>query len=222
MIVEPVSNYLKTNEVLYREIMALVPGTMIAGGAARQIFLHEEFGSTDIDIYCPDMATRALLIRRLQAFRRKVSSKAHTFHVDTSVKKIELQIIKSIYTLPQNIFMDFDLTCCCFAIKDDRIYYTKEAKEHSINKRMFFQHQEPGQHLYPYLRFRKYLEKGFIPTCDLSLDIFKDFLLWYVENEKCRESDNGDDFLFYAKFEKDTPISEIYDAFFGSTSELEY
>lgn len=66
IIVEELYKYLKdTNVAIYNRIREVIPEGIIAGGAARQIFLNEPFGSTDIDFYMPTILDRRDVSNRL-------------------------------------------------------------------------------------------------------------------------------------------------------------
>lgn len=215
MIVKPIEDFLTDeNRETYYTIAETFKGAIIAGGSARQIFLGEKFGSTDIDIYFPSYE----VLRQNNIYRTvfaKVTSKSLTFNVNN----LTIQIIKGKFLIPEAIFNTYDFTCCCFAIKDNLLYYTKEAEEHALKKRMVFTDQDISNHNHPYQRVRKYLDKGYVPSCDLSLQLFENFLLWWIENQKNKEQE--DTSWLFINF-KDATIKEIYDAYFGSLEDMEY
>jgi hypothetical protein len=179
MLVEPLEKYLKHNEARYYEIRRVIGEGIIAGGAARQIFLGEDFGSTDVDFYFSSRGLWDAWYRNLNRGydRYHRSHKAAGFMVeDTKCQLIQTHFSSN----PQEIFDSFDLTCCMFAIKDHELYYTEEAAEHASKKMMVFKHYDNSRD--PYKRVGKYLKKGFIPSCLHSEKILQEFLQ-YIEEE---------------------------------------
>ena len=232
MLVEPVDKYLKDNREIYTQIRWNIPEGIIAGGAARQIFLNEAFGSTDVDIYFPDFSAHGAWYTN--HYRRGFEKYSNTNNASGYlIDDIKCQLVKAIYTDdPRRIFDSFDLTCCMFAIKDDQIYYTEEAAEHATKKLMVFAKESNAKNIYK--RVEKYLRKGFVPSCPISMKIFLEFIQ-YVEEEymiyapinPCRDiflrddpfAINSEDYRKPTAVELEERIEDIFLAFFGPVIE---
>ncbi len=180
MLVEPLEKYLKKNTEKYNQVRSVISEGIIAGGAARQIFVGEEFGSTDIDFYFPNWGIEDAWNNNLyiQGYRQYHNSQKAIGY--DNIFGTKCQLVKKYSEDPQEIVNSFDLTCCMFAIKADQIYYTEEAAEHSLKKIMVFSKYEKAND--PYRRVGKYLKKGFVPSCHHSQDILQEFLK-YIEEE---------------------------------------
>lgn len=223
MIIEPLEKYLKHNTELYENVRRIVSEGIIAGGAARQIFLGEQFGSTDVDFYFPTFgifdAWSSNLCR--QGYRVYSStSKAQGYEI-VSLNDIKLQLIATVFSdNSQEIFDTYDFTCCMFAIKDTQIYYTEEAAEHARKKQLVLQNKDNSRDLYN--RVGKYLKKGYFPSCDTTFNVFADFIK-YIDEYKIWDdkvsSRNFDD--YYRKIlpeELEEYMPNIFINFFGHLS----
>lgn len=227
MIIEPVDKYL-TNENLrlFTHITTLLPEAIIAGGAARQIFLGEKLGSTDIDLYFPNSisyegAALYFLNNRFKRYHR--SDNAEGFYIEYEGQN-KAQLIRKTFTAnPQEIFDSFDLTCCMFAIKNDEIYYTEQAAEHAQKKLMVF--VNPDKSTNRYRRMGKYLKKGYAPSCPISQDILGEFLQYLEEYEVPDPTKENPRSLFITHYKRATlrdiqdNIEYLFGCFFGYSLE---
>jgi hypothetical protein len=175
---EPLEHYLKGNNArIYNNIFGDIGYPfIIGGGSARQIFLNEDFGSTDIDIYT--RINFGNIYAEFQKQGKVISNTANSITFELN-ERIKVQLIRKIYTLdPCYLFSTYDLSCCMFAIKDNYIYYTDLAKDHSLNKWLYIVHSD-GNNLAS--RVGKYLLKGYTPLCPISQQIFVDFIDYGVK-----------------------------------------
>jgi hypothetical protein len=170
---EPLENYIKGNNArIYNNIFGDIGYPfIIGGGSARQIFLNEDFGSTDIDIYMI-IGNFDDIYAEFQKQGKVISSTSNaiTFELNEGIK---IQLIRKVYTLdPCQLFSTYDFSCCMFAIKDNYIYYTDLAKDHALNKWLYIVHNKNIN----LARIGKYLLKGYTPLCLISQQIFVDFI----------------------------------------------
>ncbi len=212
MLVEPLEKYLKSNTEKYNQTRRVISEGIIAGGAARQIFLEEQFGSTDIDFYFSNWGI-------WDAWQNNLTRNGYSeYHSSRKARGFEnifgtkCQLIKTIYSdNPQEIFNTFDFTCCMFAIKEDHLYFTTEAAEHATNKMLVVADSSN----YSYGRIGKYIRKGFFPSCPLSSGIFDEFVKYVHE---CKT----ENFLFGPTWdtipELEEKIESIFVGFFGPSS----
>ena len=143
IIEEPISNYLTDrNKELYTYFANIAKeyNAIIAGGSARQIFLDEKFGSTDIDLYFSSMK----YFLSFRSIYRNVIEKSSSYATTYIINNIKVQIIK---ITPGNkniyrIFDTYDFYCCRFAIYNDTIFYTHRAKKDALNKVFSSTHNE--------------------------------------------------------------------------------
>src|SRR6266849_2526322 len=147
------SNYYKLQQIQH-----YFPGIIIGGGAARQVFLNEEFGSTDIDIYHSTPMDQALNTHDLSPFPDyMLTANAYNF----KYCGMKVQLIRKIYTTNiEELFNSYDFACCMFAIKDNYIYYTEQAVEDATHKWLNVINLDKDT---LHQRVGKYLKKGYIP-----------------------------------------------------------
>lgn len=215
------------NHYKLSQIQALIPNVIIAGGAARQIYLGEVFGSTDIDCYNANYREQATIWDNHFRFipgnpNANITRNAFNFLFYDN----KIQLVKKIYTDNiEELFNSFDFACCMFAIKGDKLYYTEKAAEDAIHK--WITVINPPKILkgidfagasYEFCeennlnsRVGKYLKKGYIPHCEYSLMVLED----------CLKHCNGYQPLFLDFFDNrpeikhEVSITELFDSFFG-------
>ncbi len=219
MLVEPLEKYLKDNRNIYETVRRYLPEGIIAGGAARQIFLGEKFGSTDVDFYFPtwgiwnDWASN-FYGQGYKRYSRTRNAEGYLIFLE----QIKLQLISITYSdTPQEIFDTFDFTCCMFAIKDDKLYFTEEAVEHATKKMLVVYKESNANDLYR--RIGKYLRKGYFPSCPISNAALEDFLKYIDECKITKDNE----FPFWPTW-KDIPelenkMEEMFSSFFGPSTE---
>jgi hypothetical protein len=161
-------NYFEVRHETYQTIRAALKMTsgIIAGGSAREAFLNEGFGSNDIDIYFPQEHLGKVFFELLHKQSKTVHHpydyvkyyKATNFFLKDGTK---IQCILGQYLHIEDIFNSFDFTCCQFAIKDDMIYYTSEAIEDTMNKKLV---STGNEKIKDYRLIKYVLLKGFNPT----------------------------------------------------------
>lgn len=201
MNVEPLEKYLKGDNIeIYNKIISLFPkdGWLIAGGAARQIFLNERLGSTDIDFYFSSIdsydAQYHRLYRQIGVPHR--SGNAATFYLDNT----QVQLVAKIYSdTPKEIFDTYDMTCCMFAITNNLIYFTDEAREHALGKWIVLSTPIKENYI---RRIGKYLRKGYCPLCMVSQGVLLDFLAYANSYESWNNTEPD--------------AAEILDGYFGT------
>ena len=216
MFTEPLDKYLKGDNIeIYASLKRIISYPfLIGGGAARQIFLNERLGSTDIDIY-----TDGYYYGKIYYWIKKntiiaSTSNSYTFNIDG----LKIQLIKKIQTLnPLSLFNTYDFTCCMFAVgSNGYIYYTDLAKEHALGKWLYIANNEN----YTYSRIGKYLKKGYAPLCPISQSIFVEFVeycnQYRVPNDKYAVFDTGRPIT---KEELSDKLDELFINFFGKCSE---
>jgi hypothetical protein len=206
MIVETVDNFLtEKNRPLYERITNLFPEAIIAGGSARQIYLNEEFGSTDIDLYHTNYAN----IGRAYVAGVVYKLVSHTIWARTYlIDGIKVQLMGTPYRDIQSLFDTFDFSCCMFAISPDELMYTypfaiTDAKGkwlQIVNKQLNSEKQAK--------RIGKYLKKGYLPKCGDTMNVYSEFLKFA---EECYT--NKGDYLHT----KDP--TQIFKCFFGNTED---
>jgi len=141
IISEPLEKYFDISNPIYTELAPYLDkcGAWIAGGAAIQAFRNEGFGSTDIDIYFESDQAREYF---RYIFRKRIDVDPWTIKCPDAypaysylMDGIKIQIIKDHHLAGiKGMFCTFDFSACCFAIKDDQLWYTEQALEDETNK----------------------------------------------------------------------------------------
>jgi len=133
-----------------------------AGGAIRDYFAAGVV-TKDVDFFCKDRKTMALLVREL---RNKFQYKAYLITKNAIKgygfvfgKKIDIDIVKKEFESPTQCIDAFDFTVCCFACNADNFYYHKSAIFDLIKKKLVI-HKLPHP-VNTLKRLNKYTIKGF-------------------------------------------------------------
>lgn len=179
----PVYNILKLLLDIYKGI--------IAGGAARQIFLtqkeivreKENFGNTGIDIFFTSLFYRNKFSSAIGKFaKRSYDNAGSGKHAETFIYNgIKIQVINNTYKDISAIFEDFDFTCCQFAIMGNSIFYTELAEEDAINKILRYNNL-PIRAIKDKRIIKYVLMKGYTPIDKLQ-DIFDRIFKQALNNE---------------------------------------
>lgn len=216
----PVRDKFDINNEQYKTISKLLEpfGAFIAGGAARQIFLHNEpaktkqdeldkFGSTDIDCYFYDIATADAFEKyykkhyKLSVVTEEVPKEhSNPFYAKKTLYTQDtpkIQIMTTAGRGIKKIFRSFDFHCCCFAVKDGILYYTDEAAEDALNKQLrYFPPLEITDGVTEWkdvpkdYRVIKYiLKKGYTPSDEVTKGIFERVFLDFCENGDIEDVD---------------------------------
>lgn len=165
----------KNNLKLYNAIIKnlSMAGWAIAGGAARQIFFDEDFGSTDIDIFALSSENRRAIRNNLSLLAEDIKHSAYatTFHISFNNRLIKLQLVGEDWQRKtiKEIFELFDLHCCMFAINGNTIYYTEKAETDAINKIMNLYMLDGDKSKAHMLKY--WLYKGYTFGSDIERDI---------------------------------------------------
>jgi hypothetical protein len=144
----------------YNQVLAIIEGRTIAGGAARQLYFNKDFGSTDIDLFSwYDDAP----LKNYSGYKLRTHW-AYTF----KIQNYTIQLIRKGYSgSVENIFNSFDFNCCCFAVDRNYIYYTEEAIEDCNKKQLrYIDNYNEESHDFEEVRLLKYIKKGFLPACE--------------------------------------------------------
>jgi hypothetical protein len=134
----------------------------ICGGAARQLYLNKDFGSTDIDIFCKNKGDFVKLTKLLAS--NKIVDDASTYAISYLYKGLKLQIVKNNYNMSLcDVFQDFDFTVCCFAFDRNYIYYSESAIRDLDTKIIRL-----NTYYFRVYSLFKYMNKGFILSDELK------------------------------------------------------
>jgi len=149
----------------------------IAGGAARDIFLEQDF-TADIDVFFKHSEAAGDWIDHLRnkGYPEKSSTYARTFTVPYKNTQIELQIVELGYwdNLEQ-LFDDFDWTVCQFSYDSDGLYFRIRAVQDLMKNELHWCKIKSGYG--GVMRMIKYVNKGYT----LSEETVKEFLRAMVD-----------------------------------------
>lgn len=190
VISEPLKNLPST----YKEVNNICNmfDATIGGGAARQLYLGEDFGSTDVDLYFFNR-TNAYRAKRWfdQEYPRLEHHDTINYAPTYKVKDITYQIIhKFLPPTVEILFESFDFYCCCFAVTPGNImHYLQEATEDVEIKQLrcnSYSPARPQDH-----RIVKYvMQKGYMPSDDFTQKRFKEQLNSIIECICTEPNDN--------------------------------
>jgi len=146
----------------------------VAGGAVRDYFSDGKV-SKDVDFFCKDRKTMALLVRELRSkFQYKaylITKNAIKGYGFVFGKKIDIDIVKKEFASPLMCIDAFDFTVCCMAVTNESFYYHKSAIFDLIRRRLVV-HKLPHP-VDTLKRLNKYTIKGFAACNGTLLTIAK-------------------------------------------------
>jgi hypothetical protein len=197
------------NKYNWNKVKSLLKGVpfVIAGGAARQLFLDEKFGSTDIDIYpTKDNLGKLLEIARLKASKNKYGN-ADTF----KYKALTIQIIQinTPYNSIEDIFNTFDLHCCCMATDGQYLYFTEEAERDATSKYMRLTGNEKEPDIYRLMKY--WMGKGY----KIDDEIIRELIYKEMKGFILRHTAYAKDTFSYSKSHLSTYLMEEIKAYKG-------
>jgi hypothetical protein len=160
----------------------------IAGGAIRDWFADGKV-TKDIDFFCKDRKTMAMLVRELRSkFQYKaylITKNAIKGYGFVFGKKIDIDIVKKEFESPTICIDAFDFTVCCMAVNADNFYYHKSAIFDLIRKRLVI-HKLPHP-VDTLKRLNKYIQKGFLACNGTLLTLAKSIAGQDANNESIFE-----------------------------------
>lgn len=152
------------------ELCGELNGCIIAGGAPLAIYQCESKHIKDWDLYFDSNESReeaAKILMRL-GFEEIVDTKLSLTYAK---EPIVIQLVKSNFESVESVFQSFDFHVCCFAIEDNALIFTSEAKRDAEKKLININSiKRPGALIG---RIARYGAKGFRPTTRCSWEIMK-------------------------------------------------
>lgn len=168
----PINHVNELTSGLFRYIKEgkqFAPNIVIAGGAARYLYDGQSF--SDLDVYCLGVEPEAV-VADLKVyfttlnidFKLRKSRGVPTFYCTYETNPIQVINFVKVSSI-QEIFTEFDFTCCQFAVYGgNTLMYTEEAARDQDNKELVWTDRtlENGFNLEArFWRIHKYIKKGY-------------------------------------------------------------
>lgn len=154
-----------------REILDVaqsIEGCWLAGGAVLAIYCGNLDNIKDWDLFFENEQVLLEVKKELENIGFNETEKSE-FSISFVKNNTMAQLInKFYYEEPINIFSSFDISVCCFAIEDDILVYTKQAKKDVETRTMNFVYTENPS--YCIKRIARYAIKGFLPSSSFGDD----------------------------------------------------
>jgi len=154
------------------DVVRTLDKCILAGGAALSLYTGDVNKIKDWDIFflkAEGFKEARSALDELGFKRTKITDCAISLEKSGVVVQL---ITNGFHSSIEKLFSRFDFSICCFAVKGNNIYYTKQAVEDVKNNQFNYIHSE--NIITTIKRVARYGEKGFFPTTQCVKDMLND------------------------------------------------